>query len=109
MRNNWRVTYEIVTPESAAEGDAEERGFLDSDGSRIEPLIGRPTPGVGMTLRDAVAIGGFGCLEDSGRWFSEIDGRQNYRTGAEERRSLHPPDSISPASYGRLKRVLGVR
>ena len=36
----FNVTYEIVTEESAAEGDAEERGFIAE----------------GLTLRDAVDL-----------------------------------------------------
>lgn len=105
--NGWRVTYEIVTPESAEHGDAAEHGFIDADGSRIAPLIGRPTPGVGMSFREALAEGAFRTLEDSGSWFTEADGRR-HSTGAEERRSLHPPETISAASYGRVARLLGV-
>lgn len=103
----FRVTYDTTTPESAAVGDYAESGFIDRHGNRVAALIGRPTDGVGMTLREALAL----CSpdEDSGRWFSESDGRQDYRTGANERRSLHPPESISAASYGRLCRMIGVR
>lgn len=104
MKPAFRVTYEIVTPESAAHGDSAENGFLDARGNRVAALIGRETPGVDMSLREALAL----CSpqEDSGSWFSEVDGRQNYTTGAEERRALHPPRNITGPSYGRLARLI---
>lgn len=103
----FRVTYDITTPESAEHGDCAESGFLDRNGNRIAALIGKPTPGVGMTLREARKLIG-GALEDSGYWLTEADGRPDYQSGAVERRSLHPPERISGASYGRLCRLLGV-
>ena len=103
----FRVTYEIVTPESAEHGDAAERGFIDSWGMQVDALIGQETPGVAMTLREALQL----CSpqEDSGSWFNECDGRENYQTGAVETRSLHPPDNVTGASYARLKRLFKVR
>ena len=103
----FRVTYEIVTPESAKEGDAEDRGFVDHNGWRILANYGSKTPKTYMGLRAALQL----CSpqEDSGRWFSEIDGRANFQTGAVETRSLHPPKNITGASYARLKRLLGAR
>jgi hypothetical protein len=101
----FRVTYSIVTPESAEHGDYAEAGFLNAQGERVEALIGRETPGVDMTLREALRL----CSpqEDSGRWSSEVDGCEDYRTGANERRALHPPRNVTAASYSRLARLLG--
>lgn len=100
--NGFTVTYEIVTPESAEHGDAAERGFVLPGEWRVP--VHAVTP-VTMSLREALQL----CYpqEDSGRWFSECDGRQDYRTGAWERRSLHPPEGITGASYDRLARLLG--
>lgn len=100
----WRVTYEIVTPESAAEGDAEERGFLLPGAWKV---AADSSEDVNMSLREALAL----CSpqEDCGRWLSEVDGDTDYRTGAVTTRSLHPPRYITPASYGRLCRLLGVQ
>jgi len=100
----FHVTYDIVTPESAEHGDFAESGFLDAMGSRIEALFGKLTPGVDLSLRQALNL----CCpnEDSGSWFTESDGRADYQTGANERRALHPPRNISPASYRRLARLL---
>jgi hypothetical protein len=89
------VTYEIVTPESAEGGEVAE----------------------GETLRDAIsdlydcrtsrADSGQG-IEDSGRWFTYYHG-QEYETGAYESRSLHVPGSITPSSYRRIAKLLGVK
>lgn len=105
----FRVTYEIVTPESAEHGDAAERGFVMPGEWRddIETATREPAGAHDMTLREALKI----CYpqEDSGSWWSESDGRQNYRAGAIETRSLHPPKGITPSSYARVTRLLGIR
>ncbi len=107
-QGRWRVTYEIITEESAAEGDIAESGFIDPDGFRVQAIIGAPTPGVEMTLRNALR---FVCpQEDCGRWLSEIDATGHFFDAEGERRnSLHPPENITAASYRRVKRLLGVR
>jgi hypothetical protein len=92
----FRVTYEIITTESAEHGDVAKRGYVS--------IYGRTARSSEMTLREALNL--VGCLEDSGSWFSETDGRDDYRTGAHERRDLHPPHNITAASYSRLKRLL---
>lgn len=93
----FHVTYEVVTYESAENGEAEERGFCSPGGWHHDDAAP-------LSLRDAVSL--VGCVEDSGSWFTETDGRTNYRTGAVETRSLHPPRNITAASYARLARLL---
>ena len=102
----FNVTYEIVTPESAEHGDADERGFI------VE----------GVSFREAVEevqltrtchVGGIESVEasdsriKSARWFTIINGMEFY-TGACESRSLHIPEHITAASRRRIARVLGV-
>ena len=88
----FSVTYEIVTPESAEHGEADEIGYLDE----------------GLTLREAMRLAS--PSENCGRWWAETgEGRQDYRTGAVETRSIHPPRNITPSSYARVSRVLGCR
>lgn len=108
----WRVTFDVVTPESAESGDTARNGFLDSAGNEYAQqdfatfkewqAFEAPT----MSLREAAEL--CGCLEDSGSWLSECDGSQDYRTGEEMRRSIHPPRNISAASYARLCKALKV-
>ena len=104
----FSVTYEIVTPESAARGDAEELGFI----------------GEGLTLRDALAglnsatrtnrVSGVECIEcDSSPcdrpWWVTVNNGMEYETGADESRSLHIPASVSDASARRIARLAGAR
>ena len=92
------VTYEIVTPESAEHGEAAERGFVQPGNWRTEDR------GEGMSLREALRLAS--PQEDCGRWWSEVDGCDDYRTGANEVRCIHPPRGITAASYNRISRLL---
>ena len=96
------VTYEIVTPESAENGEAEEVGYVLPGGWHANDR------GDGMTLREAMQL----CCpqEDCGRWWTEIgEDRCDYGTGAVEARAIHPAAGITRASYGRVSRLLGLR
>ena len=103
----FNVTFEIVTPESAENGDAEEIGFI----------------GTGLTLRDAIEavrdtrtslVDGVEYILcdsipcDRPRWITVSNGME-YETGAHESRSLHIPSSVSDASARRIARMLGAR
>ncbi len=104
-RNGWRVTFDVVTEESAEAGDVAESGFLDSRGWRVPAIIGAETPGVDMTLSEAMAL--VSPIEDCGAWWR--DGGATDRIGDVESRSIHPPQSITCASYARVSRLLGVK
>lgn len=104
MINKFSVTYEVITPESAEHGDFAETGFILPG----EWKVSAEDPGeVTMSLRDAINL----CYpqQDSGSWFSEVDGREDYRTGAKEFRNLHPPENITSSSYNRIKKLLNVK
>ena len=101
----FRVTYQTVTEESAEHGDYAESGFAHPRGWRFP--VSDPGPHE-ITLREAVQIAG-GPFEDCGRWFSTVDADTNYRTGEDTYYSIHPPEAITPASYARLRRILGIR
>lgn len=110
-RPQFRVTFDTVTFESAENGLAERSGFVDPAGyeyTRDNFATWKDwqefTPPE-MSLREALNIHG-GPFEDSGRWFSTVDGCHNYRTGEETRYSIHPPANITPASYERLAKLL---
>lgn len=106
MGARFRVTYEIVTPESAEEGEFAETGFM-LPGEWTLSLDEAKTECVDMDLRDAMRLAY--PDEDCGRWFSESDGREDYQTGARETRSIHPPGNITAASYRRLRRLFGIK
>ena len=95
----FTVTYEVVTPESAADGEASESGFADTGGWKYqEPAL--------VSLHDAVEIAGRGLI-NCGRWFTTSDADIDYATGAETTYSIHPPRNCTPASYRRIARALG--
>jgi hypothetical protein len=100
----FRVTYEIVTPASAENGDCAEAGFISPEGWRLRPEEGEKAF---MTLREAMCLAS--PQEDCGRYWSEVDGRYCYRTGAVETRAIHPPRTITAASYARVSRILGLK
>lgn len=88
----FSVTYEIVTPDSAEHGEAEDMGYVAE----------------GLTLREAMSLASPNC--DCGFWWTETsEDRCDYRTGAVETRSIHPPRNITEASYKRITRMLGCR
>ena len=102
----FRVTYDVVTPESAENGDYADSGFAAPGGWKF--AADDPGPHE-MTLREALdtcGMHGGGGFEDSGRWFSTVDPDVNYSTGEDTRYSIHPPRNITPASYARLRRYL---
>lgn len=110
-RPQFHVTYEIITAESAEHADAEERGFVLPGWNRIElpanvcgPEAGAVKAQCGVTLRQACGL--IGLVEDSGHWFTEIDGTKHFGTGDLTIQSLHPPRNITGASYGRIRRLL---
>ncbi len=102
---HFSVTYDVVTEESARQGDVVEQGF-------IAHLV---------TLRTALdIIEGDGCyveadssplsLEHPPRWFTFYDvnegSREWFETDRRESRTLHLPESITPSSAMRLARAL---
>ena len=91
----FNVTYETITPESAEHGDAADRGFTREGVSLAEALAA-----IGFGRRDR---GGF---EDNDRWFSTADPDRDYREGSETYYAIHPPETITPASYARVRRIL---
>lgn len=107
MPTLFDVTYEIVTPESAENGDTEENGFIAER----------------VSLREAISlvngtrtchVDGVTCIEAdehpvrSPSWITVVNGME-FLTGAQESRSLHMPDNLTPASRLRIARLLGVR
>ena len=103
------ITYEVITPESAAEGDVAERGWLSPLLITTEDLDEDDPSWVDATIR-ALQNEGIGSVEaDSShgtpRWFTEIDGNMDYQTGAETRRSIHP-EGFTKAEMDALGKAL---
>ena len=88
------ITYEIVTPESAEHGDAEERGWIDEEGVDMTPDKYDIDDGLTAVSKAVEFLRNEGVVEASssqfhqGVWYigQEIP---NYKTGAVETRSYH--------------------
>lgn len=103
----FNVTYEIFTQESAEHGEAEEMGYICEAVTLREAL---ESINETRTCRvDCIqAIEANECPMDAPSWLTVYNGME-YETGAHENRSIHFPESITPATRRRIARLLGVR
>ena len=102
MRKGFSVTYDIVTPESAADGDVADSGYLLED----------------CSLRDAIREMDH-CLVQPSVWpfdpsypwlsFYEVDGETDVRTGETTSKAFHLPDNLTTSTRARIARLLGVK
>lgn len=97
----FSVTYEIVTPESAAEGEAEERGFI-CEGETLREALKE----LFRTRTNRVDSGQ--GLDTSIGILTQYNGAE-FETGAHENRTLHMPRTITGATYRRIARLAGAR
>lgn len=103
----FSVYYAIFTDASVEVGEAAERGLIDD----------------ALDLREAIKevrrtrtnlVGGIESVSTDSwpvkavRWIT-VSNSEEYETGARESRTLHLPDTITPASSRRIARLLGVR
>jgi hypothetical protein len=104
-RNNWSVTYSIVSQESAVHGDSDEIGYIWENCTLRQALDSvfetRTSQVSGVEYIEANC---YPC--DDSRWFSVSNGME-FVTGDCEERSLHFPESITNASRKRLMRLAG--
>ena len=103
MGGMFRVTFDIVTHESAEHGDVESRGFIMPGEWKVDVDSAEDYAAVTMTLREAMRL--VSPIHDCGRWFSD-EGTRDYITGDVETRSIHPPHNVTPSSYARLRRII---
>lgn len=78
-----KVSYDIVTPESAEQGDAAEHGWEDESGTecnRREAV---------KLLTDAGSLEASSTGFHHGIWYSQTDGSEDYRTGAVKTLAYH--------------------
>lgn len=95
--NDWNVSYEIVTEESAKNADVAERGMLSTD-----------TP-LRIAVEECGEIGA-NCIE-ADRY--PLEGLRSITFSDDQpyggtSRSLHIPDRVTSVSRMRLARLLGV-
>lgn len=95
----FAVTYDLTTEESSAGGDVAEQGFI-SRGSTLREAV--------EALGDVRRANGYVEADQSPvtapRWLTAYG---EIEDGVSETRSLHIPDTVTPASRRRLARLLG--
>ena len=96
----FNVTYEIITQESAEDGEA-DKGFVAENIGLRDALEAVSWPG-------GIAIAS--CYPRNGaRWFTVYgDAESFYVTGEIENRSLHFPESLTDSTRERIMRLAGV-
>ncbi len=90
-------TYEIVTPESAADGDVAERGFEDEDGQSMLPEDDDDedvtvASNAVKFLKDNGATEPSSSQWHAGLWYSTPDADIDHRTGEATYHSYHLVD-----------------
>jgi hypothetical protein len=106
MLNQFAITYEDVTPESAEHGDASARGFeLESIDIKSAMSHLRNLNALGYCEANGWPIN---CLTPP-RWFTFYDVETDFTTGRVRSYSLHLPRSISPGSAMRIARLVNCR
>ncbi len=94
----FNVTYEVITPESAEHGDAEDRGFELKDCSLREAIDYMCGEG---------GIEGNSSVPEYCNWITAYKADYDYETGAETSYSLHFPDNMTVSSRIRVMRLVG--
>lgn len=112
MERRIRTTYDITTPESAAEGDYAESGWVDEEGEVIE----RDDEADERTIAEIAAawlLGHGGGLEPScwptwspGVWYTS-EARQDMYTGNYESESFHLVGFTEEEERGIYRLVVG--
>jgi hypothetical protein len=82
-RPRIRISYEVITPESAENGDVEERGWIDEEGTEhsVESAV--------ELLTREHYVSPSSSAFHPGVWYSDADSDVDYRTGAETHSSYH--------------------
>lgn len=120
MKARFRITFQIVTDESASHGDFAFRGFMTRDGNTPRRSGGYlPKNPAKFTLRDALEImdrhdsgweareaDSFPCAAP--RWFTVSDWSGYMPDHGTVSLSMHL-DGITPSSAARVARLAGVR
>ena len=98
--SGFSITYDIVTPESAENGDYAESGFLVEDVTFREAMDELRWYRGGYVEADSFPV-------HNPRWFTFVAASENYATGEVTSYSLHIPRHITPASRMRIARLVG--
>ena len=100
----FNVTHEIVTPERAENGDAEERGYI-SEGVSLREAIYDVLHTRTSLVECIEAIELSSSDAESARWLTVYNGPE-FETGARESRSIHLPEHLTASTKRRIMRLV---
>jgi hypothetical protein len=103
---SFNVTFEIVTDESAAEGEAAESGFVAENISLREAIENLSAASNSCELASIDADSWPISRDNPPRWITYQYGR-DWEYGESESRSIHFPRGITASSAIRIARLLG--
>ena len=103
---SFMVTYEIVTDESAENGDAQERGFVAENTSLRGAIDGLSAASNSCELASIDADSWPISRDNPPRWITYQYSR-DWQSGEFESRSIHFPRGITGSSAIRIARLLG--
>ena len=112
-------TYDVVTPESAEQGDTADHGFCEPGGweySLLDPATEADVdahpecywvPVSKRSVREGIAAAcDWGCVEDNGDGsFYSVDPDVDYSTGESRSHAVHF-NGFTPATLGRISRAI---
>lgn len=107
MKTTFGVTFEIITPESAEDGEADSRGWIEEGASlrdALKALHGTRTNRVGGV--EDISLDSWPC--ERPRSITVTNGSE-FETGAHESRALHIPASVTRSSARRIARAAGAK
>ena len=121
-KDTFRVTYDVVTEESARDGDVSDSGFVSGTGWRDSTSFLTRSSDMSdydMSLRVAHSLmsgiaheANESPISNSVRWLTQYESndgtRAFYEQGETESLSVHIPDSITNASRIRICRLFGL-
>ena len=107
LNHVYRVTYDIVTEESAEEGDTADSGYiLESAPLREAMQCVKATRTNQVDGVECIAAHSFAA--DGRVRFIEINNGPEFLTDSRESRTLHIPGTVTPASSRRIARLAGI-
>jgi hypothetical protein len=112
----FKTTYQIVTPQSAENGDYAKTGWISEEGETLRDALQSCKVEVypsqictGDVEPDCYPIS-LNNPPNAFIFYKTNDGtREYYELEEDESRTLHLPENITPASAMRIARLLGVK
>ena len=97
----FTITYAIVTPESAEQGENDETGIITHDETSLREAIKE------LFSTRTNRVDGIECIEcdyHAGRFTAYVNNGMEFETGAHESRCMHA--YLTPASAARVSRLI---